>query len=312
MKHSLDNKKNTKLAISIIIVNYNVSAEIDRCLESIFLVLRNISLEVIVIDNNSPQRDIETLKNKYEKVNFVFLKENIGFGRANNKGVELSTGRYILFLNPDTILLQDFVSPIMSFSETNSQVGACGPMLVYEDFRFQYSFGGRMGLLYETAEAFMFISAYRKIFRFLKKKDILSGKVIKVGWLSGACIIIRSDIVKEVKGFDPDYFLNYEDIDLCRKVEEAGFSNYYFPSCKCIHLDHSSQNKNYEKLVFTRYESRLIYAAKHYGLITRSFVFCVHAVGIVIRILTTSIFYKGSEKNQRQNGYIKALKLYFS
>ena len=308
----MNNIDNSNITISIIIVNYNVSAEIDRCLISIYQYLKDVDFEVIVVDNNSPQRDIEALKNKHKRVKFVFLEENLGFGRANNHGLWLSNGRYVLFLNPDTILMQDFVSPIISFYERNSKASACGPMLVYEDLKFQNSFGNRMGLLYETAEAFMFISIYRKIFRFLRKRDILAGKVFKVGWLSGACIIIRTDLVKKVNGFDADYFLNYEDIDLCRKVEELGYSNYYFPSYKCIHVDHSSQNKNFENLVYTRYESRLVYSSKHYNIFTRFAAYIVHIIGILLRIVTISFFYKGSEKSQRRKGYIKALKLYLS
>lgn len=298
--------------LSIIIINYNVCREVDNCLQSIYAIIKNIDFEVIVIDNNSPQRDIEGLKDQYEDVKFLLLEENLGFGRANNYGLELSKGRYVLFLNPDTILTQDFISPIIEFAEKNSNVGGCGPMLVYEDLSFQNSFGNRMGLLYETAEAFMFISAYRKLFRLLRKKDILAGNIFKVGWLSGACILIRTDLVKKVNGFDADYFLNYEDIDLCRKVEDLGYNNYYFSAYKCIHLDHSSQNKNFENLVLTRYESRLVYSSKHYGIFSRSFVFCVHVIGILFRILTISFFFKGSEKNQRRRGYIKALKLYLT
>jgi len=300
------------LELTIIIINYNVCNEVDNCLESIYKLLKNIDFEVIVVDNNSPNRDILALESKYPQVNFEFLNENLGFGKANNYGINISKGKYILFLNPDTVIVQDFVSPIVDFIKNNKSAGACGPMLVYEDLNFQNSFGNRMGLLYETAEAFMFISAYRKLFRLLRKKDILAGNVIEVGWLSGACILIKTDLVKKVNGFDADYFLNYEDIDLCRKVEELGYNNYYFPAYKCIHLDHSSQNKNYENLVLTRYESRLVYSSKHYGIFSRSFVFCVHVIGILFRILTISFFFKGSEKSQRRRGYIQALKLYLT
>jgi len=156
------------LELTIIIINYNVCNEVDNCLESIYKLLKNIDFEVIVVDNNSPNRDILALESKYPQVNFEFLNENLGFGKANNYGINISKGKYILFLNPDTVIVQDFVSPIVDFIKNNKSAGACGPMLVYEDLNFQNSFGNRMGLLYETAEAFMFISAYRKLFRLLR------------------------------------------------------------------------------------------------------------------------------------------------
>ncbi len=295
---------------SIIIVNYNVSNEVDNCLNSIYLYFKKFDFEVIVIDNNSTDRDIENLRDKYRNVRFEFLSENLGFGKANNYGISISKGKYILLLNPDTLIIEDFVSPIIEFAENNSNAGACGPMLVYKDLTFQNSFGNRMGLVYEMAEALMFIELYRKLYRYRRRKNIIGGKVMRVGWLSGACILVNSELIKRVNGFDEKYFLNYEDIDLCRRIEELNCHNYYFPAYKCVHIDHSSQNKNYERLVFTRYQSRRIYAEKHYHPLKKLVIAALHIIGLVLRILTVSLFYSGSEKKLRYNGYKMSLKLY--
>lgn len=298
--------------ISIIIVNYNVCREVDNCLQSIYSLLKNIDIEVIVVDNNSPQRDILDLENKYPKAVFKFLNENLGFGKANNYGINLSKGKFVLLLNPDTVIVEDFISPIIAYIENKNNIGACGPMLLYDNLSFQNSFGNTMGAFYDIAEALMFINLYRKLFYLYKKKDIDRGNAFKVGWLSAACILIKAEVIKSVKGFNENYFLNYEDIDLCRRVEKLGYLNYYFPAYKCIHLDHSSQKKDFEKLVFSRYQSRKIYASTHYGILTRWFVSFFHIVGLFFRIITVVFLYSGSEKKQRLSGYKNALKLYFN
>ena len=296
--------------LSIIIVNYNVPNEVNECLKSINKVLKGINFEVIIIDNNSTDKSIYDAVKDYYKINLIALDENVGFGRANNKGVENANGNYILFLNPDTILIQDFITPIIDFIEKNKDIGACAPMLTYPDNSYQSSTGFKMGLLYEFLEAFMLIGAVRRIMksRFLKRRDDIIP--VKVRWLSGACLIIKKSVFEKVGGFTEDYFLNYEDIDLCRKLELAGFSNYYFPYLKCIHSDHKSFGKNFSLLVYSRYKSRLVYAKHHYNYVIASLVRLIHIAGILSRLLFVNLLYSGFERKSRWYGYACSLKLY--
>ncbi len=300
------------MGVSIIIVNYNVSDEIKLCIDSIYSNLEKVDFEIIVIDNNSPDRKIHDLKDIFPKTRFKFLENNIGFARANNYGVKLAYYDNILLLNPDTILTQDFVTPILEFINSNHLAGACGPILVYENLSFQNSTGRKMGLFYETAEAFMFIGIYRKIIALGNRKKIKSGKPFKVSWLSGACIILKKKIFEQLDGFDTDFFLNYEDIDLCIRIEESGYKNFCFPSLKCIHLDQTSQKREYSKLVYNRYCSRLIYSKKHYGMFKRLLIRMIHIIGIIIRLASVSFFYKAREKTERFAGYKKSLILYLN
>src|ERR1035441_8093505 len=114
---------------TIIIVNYNVTDEIRNSLHSIFASIKN-DFEVIVVDNNSPDRNIESLKNLFPDVKFHFLSENLGFAKANNYAVKYSEGEYLVFLNPDTILIEDFITPIKSYMENHPIAGVCGPVLL--------------------------------------------------------------------------------------------------------------------------------------------------------------------------------------
>lgn len=301
---------NSKKLLSTIIVNYNVTRLIEECIYSLIDQKINDKIDIIVIDNASPDRSIETLKTKYPEVTFTFLDENIGFSKANNFAALNLNSDYILFLNPDTIIIEDFVTPMLQFMEDQNTVGICAPMLVYANGDFQNSCGPKIGFLYECAEAFMFISLYRKIYNRLK--GITSGKVksISVDWVSAACLLIRSDVFKFVGGYSEEFFMNYEDIDLCLKVNQQGYDVLYCPQYKCVHLDQSSQKRDYTKLVLSRYQSRLIYSKKNYTAFMSFIVRIIHIFGILLRLFLVSIIYSGSEKYQRKSGYMQSLFIY--
>lgn len=298
------------VSISVIIVNYNVTTEVDECLASLLKYGKDLDLEIIVIDNNSPDRSIENLKQKYPEINFQFMKENLGYSKANNLGVQLSRFDYILLLNPDTVLIEDFITPIIRFAENNNSTGACGPMLLYKDHRYQYSNGFRIGYFYEAAEAFMFINYYRKFLKWIYRKHYSEKIPFEVNWMSGACLLMKKEIFSKVGGFNTEYFMNYEDIDLCKRIDEIGYRNYYFPGLHCIHLDQTSQKRDYERFTFSRYTSRLIYAKNNYNIFKKNVIRLIHVLGLIFRLATVKLFYKNKEMQQRKKGYYRAFLLY--
>lgn len=296
------------MELSIIIVNYNVYDNIKKCIQSLFDNLTGIEYELLIVDNNSAKRDIDNITVDYPFVKYYKLNQNRGFAAANNYGFRQTSGEFILFLNPDTIYIENFLPSLIINYSANSQTGACGPMLLYEDMNYQTSSGMKMGFIFEFLEAFNLIEFIRKFF---KKRYLTSVKEkFRVGWLSAACLLIKKDIFRKVTLFDESYFLNYEDIDLCYKLNEAGYQNYYFPGFKCIHSDHKSFGKNYELLVYSRYQSRLIFSKSHYGYIKRILIRTMHINGLLFRLLFTGIFYKGDEYYSRKRGYLMSLRLY--
>ena len=128
--------------------------------------------------------------------------------------------------------------------------------------------------------------------------------------MSGACLLLKRDIYNEVNGFNIEYFLNYEDLDFCNKIRDKGYSNFYFPYLRCIHLDQTSQKRDYEAFVFSRYKSRIIYSNNHYSLTKRFLVRIIHIIGLLLRMIFVNITYSGKEKSQRRKGYGKSLMLY--
>lgn len=299
------------MKLRIIIVYYNVYDNLKNCLYSILNNITNFEFSLSIIDNNSLNRNIDNIGTDFPDVNYYQLNSNLGFAKANNIGAKQSDSEFLCFLNPDTIVTEDFLTPIINYIKQDPHAGACAPMLLYEDNSYQTSSGFRMGFLFEFLEATSLIGLQRKLEKWKFNKLQKKFQPIKQGWLSGACMVMKRSVFEKVGGFTEDYFLNYEDIDLCKKIEDAGYNNYYFPAYKCIHLDHKSFDKNYELLVFSRYQSRLKYANMHYNSFVAFTVRIMHIAGLFLRIILVNFLYTKLERKSRLSGYFKALKLYF-
>lgn len=297
--------------LSVIIVNYDSAPELKKCLSSILTINRESDSEIIVIDNNSTEREIDKLPDEFSGVNFYFRENNRGFGSGCNFGAEKASGKFLAFINPDIRLTEDVIPEIIKFMKQNPKSGSCAPKLLSDSNKYQSSTGFNLGFIYEFLEAFMLIKVYRKIDYILRNR--YRQKVpVPVKWVSGAFMVIRKELFEKLKGFDESFFLNYEDIDLCKRLNNAGHINYYFPYLSCSHSALSSQSKNYEKLVISRYESRIVYAGKHYNLLLRVTARVFHIFGLILRIVI-SLFKSGTKENkERSNGYIKSLSMYLS
>lgn len=298
-------------SISIIIVNYNVAGEIRDCLNSLNKYIGFEKLNIIVVDNNSQNRDIENLIDEFPSVQFHLLKENLGFSGGNNFGFRFCNTEYVLFMNPDILLIEDCISPLINFYEKNSNVGICSCLLLNEDKSLQSSFGGKRGILVELSEAFyFFIPIYKKIKKIFINRKIKKRNPFKVAWTSGAFVLTKSILYNKVGGFDSDYPLNYEDMDLCAKYYENGLSIYIFPETKCIHLESRSQKRNYYRFVFSRYYGRLLYLKRHANIFKRKIIILLHILGLSLRYSLNSVFFKGTEKSERKKAFLDSLKLY--
>ena len=298
------------LNISFIIINYNSYAYVKSLIDSIQYVHGGLDFEIIIVDNNSSEREIERVSDNHDKIKLFLLEKNIGFSKANNFAVENSGSHYLVFVNPDVLFIEDSISPIIDFIENNKNIGACAPKLLNEDMTVQDSAGFKMGLFYEFLEAFFLINFFRRIYGLtLKRRD--NNLPAKVGWVSAALLVAKREVFESIGGFDSDYFLNYEDIDLCRCLQKKGYRNYYFPGLKSIHFSRQSFKSNYALLVYSRYMSRRIYARKHYSMLIRYLVWLFHVTGLLIRLTTVFFFYSGTEKAQRYSGYKLSLKSYF-
>lgn len=242
--------------LSVVIVNYNGRRYLNACLESLMRQGKDLHLEVVLVDNGSTDGSIPLVRNTFPSVGLLPLKENAGFSRANNRGLKECREDFILFLNPDTRLLDGALEKLFVFLRGNPAVGAVGPALRTEEGRFQVSFGRRVHFLGEFIQKF-FLNVFLS-FRLKSRK-----KRRKVGWLSGACLLTRRSVLDRVGGFDPAFFLYFEDIDLCYRMREAGYSLVYLPEAEVIHHGGGITSRRKTDSRFQYRKSQVYFYDKH-------------------------------------------------
>lgn len=242
--------------LSVVLVNYNDRIHLKECLSSLTDTVKDISFEVIVIDNQSSDGTSEWIHEHAPRVRLTINTENVGFARANNQGIQESRGEYILFLNTDTILQPQAVAILLEELRSRRSIGAVGPALLCEKNTFQVSFGQKVSFLREIIQK-MVLNPYYRIR--LKRRATQR----QVGWLSAACLLVRKDVLEEVGRFDEKFFLYFEDIDLCIRIGKKGYVLEYLPQARVYHLGGAST----EGLkLFSRYhyrKSQIYFYRKH-------------------------------------------------
>lgn len=281
------------MKLSIIIINYNLSAEIEECIKSVQPVLQNIEnfkWEIIIVDNNSPDNKLPEIENKFKQnnIHFYYLSENVGFGKGCNYGFSKASGEYICFLNPDTIIKQNIFSPILNLLQSDKSIGIVGPKQQIKNPFFDFSAGFSPNIIFEIFNLFgagIFIEGFL-VFCLTKIKK---NRLINVNWILGACIFIKSELFKKIDGFDKDYFMFFEELDLCKRVSNKGYKIVYYPEQSIHHIGSVSGKKDYRLYTIRTYSSKKIYISKHKkgltGFILKSLLFLQLFSQIIIWLL---------------------------
>lgn len=251
---------------SIIIVNYRQFRFLERCVSSVEQFFTGESYEIIVV-NNSPEEDITPLE-KHKSIR-IYQNENAGYAVSSNLAAHKAAGKYLLFLNPDTLIENDFVKPLTGLLD-DEKTGAVGLRLLYPDRVFQVSFGREITFAGEKANKKTEKYYHRKE---LDKLSSLSGKyktVTEVDWVSGAALAVRKSVFDDIKGFDEDFFLYYEDADLCKRIRDKGYKVLFCPSAHVIHFKGEITNAAFSGTAYIEAKkSQLKYYKKHCGFSDR-------------------------------------------
>ncbi len=254
--------------ISVIIVNYNVKHFLEQCLYSVQKAIAGINAEVIVVDNNSADNSLEYLKPIFPRVRFIANEENTGFAKACNRGSSLATGKYILFLNPDTIVAEDSFSKSIAFLEKNPQAGGLGIKMIDGNGSFlkesKRSFPSPFTSLYKLLGLSLLFPKSRLFARYhLGHLD--NNKNHEVDVLAGAYMMIKKEVLDKAGGFDESFFMYGEDVDLSYRIQKAGYKNYYFADSCIIHFKGESTKKGSMNYVRMFYTAMSKFVSKHYG-----------------------------------------------
>ena len=238
---------------SIIIINYNTKELIRDCLNSIFLSCGQGDFEIIVVDNNSGDGSADMLNSDFShKIKLIANKNNIGFGPANNQGAKIAKGEYLFFLNSDTVIKENILTPIKEFFILNPMAGVISPRLILSDGTNQkYAYGRFPGLVGLLARNFGR--------EFDENKSSFT-----VDWVSGAAMAIRKNVWEKIGGFDEKFFMYFEDIDLCKRAKNFGFEIVVLLSVRLVHTGGKSIKVSADRKRMY-YDSQSYFFRKHYG-----------------------------------------------
>ena len=250
--------------LTVAIVSYNAREELAACLESLWASTRLDSFEVIVADNASTDGTVEMLVDRFPRVRILASPENLGFGRASNLCWHEAKSSLVLFLNSDTVVSDRALDRLVELARERPEAGAIGPRLLYPDGEVQMSFGAMPGIASEVLQKLWnagyargkgpLRSAVRR--RYTRERT--------VDWVSAACLLTRRDTLETVSGFDENFFLYSEDIDLCARIRATGARILFTPEVEIVHLLGRSVAKNSDRVVYESHRSRLYFYQKHH------------------------------------------------
>jgi len=298
--------------LSVIIVNWNVKELLKQCLDSIIREVLESDCEVIVVDNHSTDGSVEMVRVCFPQVKLITNKENIGYGRAANQAVQIAGGDLLFVLNPDTIVKGDTLLQIKEFMEQNPQVGVGGCFVYYPDGKPQDCFFRFPTLATCFSKSF-------SLFRVLPRTRYTASLFYSVSGrdgqmpesVSGSAMVIRKSAFEQVGGFDEDYFLYYEETDLCYRIRQKGWKIAAIPKTKVIHLLQQSASKNFSVSVFHAFRSEFLFFEKNYPKYRLPALRLLQLLGIILRtgywFPCSLLSNNNSEALTKLKGYISLL-----
>ena len=256
------------LSLSVIIVNYNVKYFLEQCLWSVRKAGQGLSVDIRVVDNASTDGSHSYLMARFPEVVFYWNDANLGFARANNLALKDCRGDAVLFLNPDTILPEDCFRRCLNYLANHPEAGALGMRMLDGGGRFlresKRGFPDPVTALFKlTGMATLFPRS--PVFARYHMGHLDPLRVQETDVLAGAFMMVRRKVLEQTGGFDEDYFMYGEDIDLSYRIRQAGWKNVYFPECPILHFKGESTRKGSLNYVRMFYGAMAVFARKHYG-----------------------------------------------
>jgi len=284
--------------LSIIIVNYNAGELLRECIESIKDNSSNINYEIITVDNNSSDNSVGLIKNGFEDLDIIANKINVGFARANNQGIKRSKGRYILLLNPDTVILPDCLKKMIEFMDDHAEAGVSGCKVLNPN--------GTLQLACRRSFPTPSVSFYRltglsrlfpksKTFARYNLTYLNPDVAQEVDAVSGSFMMIRRKALDGVGMLDEQFFMYGEELDFCFRMKEKGWKVYYVPDAEIIHYKGKSSQQRKRKAVIDFHKAMYIFHKKHSARHTFFMLNWLIILGITLRagvFLAFSLFRK--------------------
>jgi GT2 family glycosyltransferase len=269
--------------LSIIIVNWNTRDLLCQCLDSLTQKVEGIEMEILVVDNGSTDGSVAAVRDKFPGVRLIENPVNMGFAKANNQAISLSSGEYLLLLNPDTQVKDETVVKMLSFMDAHAEAGLVGAQLLNADGSKQNSIANFPSLATELLNK----SLLRRLFpeKFPGKGRDYPGPV-EVDSVIGACMMVRRKAVEQMGLLDEKFFLFLEETDWCYRIKKAGWKVYHIPQAEIFHFQGKSAEAEKGKARIEYYRSRYHYFRKNRGSFQSSVLF----IGLIIKLSVELVF----------------------
>jgi GT2 family glycosyltransferase len=307
----------SRVELSIIIVNYKTKEFLIPCLSSIYRASQGLNIEIIVIDNNSGDDSVKMIRELFPLVTIIENATNLGFAAASNRGLKAMKGSYALLLNPDTEVINGTLETMLEFMKDNQRVGILGCKNLNQQGNFHRSCFPAPSLIYELSE----------ILYHLKLDKILPTKMtyccydnlvktahhpFEVGWVSGACLMTKKEVIQDIGLLDENLFMFFEDTDWCVRATQKGWKVVYHPSVSIFHHGGGGAKTNINitsPCIEYMYKSKLHFANKHFGKTGLIFVKVISCFELLGRIVFTDLNLRPKISQQVKEMKLKGYKL---
>ena len=298
--------------LSIIIVNWNVRDLLRDCLRSIDAGRGGLALEVIVVDSASSDGSADMVASEFPWARLIACAENVGFPRGNNIGLAEARGRYLLLLNPDTVILGDALPLMLAYLEEHVDVGALGPQLLNPDGSIQSSRRRFPTLATGFFESTWLEGLAPGLLHRYYALDLPDDAMADVDWLTGACIMTPRAVYEQIGGLDEGYYMYSEELDWCRRIKASGCRVVYYPVAQVLH----HVGKSSEQAVTARHinfqRAKLRYFRKYHGrmvaAVLRLFLLANYAWQLLLEGVKGLLGSKQALRRQRMRAYYNVLR----
>ena len=299
----------TMLSLSIIILSYNTKSLTLKCLKSVYQQTKEIDFQVIVVDNASTDGSVEAVKKKFPQAEVIANKKNLGYGKANNQGLKKAKGKYILFLNSDTIILDRAIEKSAALMEKRKEIDLLGCRLLNRDKTVQPS-GGFFPYLRRVFYQMFFIDDLPLINRLIKpyqqNRKSFYRQLEKVDWASGAFLLLKKKVIEKSGGFAEEFFMYSEEVELCFRAKKAGFQAWFYPGAQVVHLKGQSSKDGFRAAVLGEYQGLKAFYQKHQPGWQMPVLKTILKVGALLRIFIFGIL---GGNRQKKEVYDQAFKM---
>ena len=271
--------------VSIIIINYNTKEITRACIDSVFKYTKGVSFEIILVDNASSDGSKELFEQD-SRIRYIYETTNHGFGVANNIGAAVASGDTVFLLNSDTLLHEDSCTILYNLLTSMPKVGVVGPIMVDE-------IGNNNGSYYPFRNCNLFerikFRLYQKKIKKRIEENFSRNGFIYTGYVSGAALMMYRDLFNKVGGFDPDFFMYYEEQDLQKRIADLGYERVSTNKTKIYHI-HGFSSNNFvpSHKIRVRQKSLHVYGKKHFSGLQYVLFRFLNFVGLSISLVESS------------------------